>query len=346
MPWQDNNSGGPWGGGGDEDGGSGGRQKPWGQRGGSGEPPNLEDFLRRGQERLRQSLPGDGQGRPIWLLVIVALVLLWLAGSMVYRVNADEIAVIQRFGQYVREEQPGLHFKLPAPIETVQTPQVQRVNEIDITGSSDGSSSENLVLTGDQNLVDISYTIRWRIKMAQASKYLFVLQNPEETIREVAESAMREVLSTTPLNAAIGPQRAQVGKAVQERVQSVLDSYGAGIEIVGVFFKKVDPPNAVIQSFKDVTAAQQDAQSSVNRAKAYRQQLIARALGDAARFDAVYAQYKLAPEVTRKRLYLETMEQVLSGVDKVILDNKSGVVPYLPLPQVKSRPAETPAQEP
>ena len=137
MPWQDNNSGGPWGGGNDDDGGSGGRQKPRGQRGGGGgggQPPNIEDFLRRGQERLRQSLPGDGQGRPLWLLIFVALIALWLVGSMVYRVNADEVAVIQRFGQYVRDEQPGLHFKLPAPIETVQTPQLQRVNEIDNWG--------------------------------------------------------------------------------------------------------------------------------------------------------------------------------------------------------------------
>jgi len=342
MPWQNNGgSGGPWGSGG---GSGGGPRNPWGGGSGGGgggqQPPNLDDLIRRGQEKLRASLPGGAGGGSILGLAVGALVVLWLATSSVYRVNADEVGVVQRFGAYVRQSYPGLHFKLPAPIETVTKPKVTQENTIEI-GSAD-RATETLVLTSDQNIVDISYTVRWKIK--DAPNYLFHLANPELTIREVAESAMREAISNTPLDAAIGEQRGQVAQRVQTRVQEVLDSYNAGIEITGIFFRQVDPPAAAEQAFKDVSAAQQDAQSFINQANAYRQQLVAKAQGEAARFNAVYTQYRLAPAVTRKRIYLETMEDVLSDVDKVILDSKnSNVVPYLPLDQLRKRREPAPA---
>lgn len=340
MPWQNNGgSGGPWGSGG---GSGGGPRNPWGGGSGSGggggggqRPPDLDDLIRRGQERLRASLPGGGGGN-ILGLAVGALVVLWLATSSVYRVNADEVGVVQRFGEYVRQTYPGLHFKLPAPFETVTKPKVTQENTIEI-GSAD-RATETLVLTSDQNIVDISYTVRWKI--SDAPNFLFRLANPELTIREVAESAMREAISTTPLDAAIGEQRGQVAARVQARIQEILNSYNAGIEITGVFFRQVDPPAAAEQAFKDVSAAQQDAQSFLNQANAYRQQLVAKAQGEAARFNAVYQQYKLAPTVTRKRIYLETMEEVLADVDKVILDSgKSNVVPYLPLNELNKRRA-------
>ncbi|MGK2284960.1 protease modulator HflK [Pedomonas sp. V897] len=341
MPWQNNGgSGGPWGSGG---GSGGGPRNPWGGGSGGGgqQPPNLDDLIRRGQERLRATLPGGSGGGNIVGLAVGALVLLWLATSSVYRVNADEVGVVQRFGAYVRQTYPGLHFKLPAPIETVTKPKVTQENTIEI-GSAD-RATETLVLTSDQNIVDISYTVRWKI--SDAPNFLFRLANPELTIREVAESAMREAISNTPLDAAIGEQRGQVALRVQNRVQEILDSYDAGIEITGVFFRQVDPPAAAEQAFKDVSAAQQDAQSFINQANAYRQQLVAKAQGEAARFNAVYEQYRLAPAVTRKRIYLETLEDVLGDVDKVILDSNTGnVVPYLPINELRKRRAAPAAQ--
>ncbi|HEY4545634.1 MAG TPA: protease modulator HflK [Pedomonas sp.] len=344
MPWQNNGgSGGPWGSGG---GSGGGPRNPWGGGSGGGgggggqQPPNLDDLIRRGQERLRATLPGGTGGGNVLGLAVGALVLLWLATSSIYRVNADEVGVVQRFGAYVRQSYPGLHFKLPAPFETVTKPKVTQENTIEI-GAAD-RATETLVLTSDQNIVDISYTVRWKI--SDAPNFLFRVANPELTIREVAESAMREAISSTPLNAAIGEQRGQVAQRVQNRMQEVLDSYDAGVEVTGVFFRQVDPPAAAEQAFKDVSAAQQDAQSFLNQANAYRQQLVAKAQGEAARFNAVYEQYKLAPAVTRKRIYLETMEDVLSDVDKVILDSSSNnVVPYLPLNELNKRRAASAA---
>lgn len=331
MPWQ-NNNGGPWGGGGGNDQGP---RNPWGQGGGAGGPPprNLDDIIRKGQEKLRQTMTGgSGQGgaggRNVALLAGLALLALWIVSTSFYRVQADEVGVVQRFGAYVRQTGPGLNFKLPSPIETVATPKVTQENSIDI-----GTGEENLFLTGDRNIVDIGYTVRWRIRPGEADRFLYTLKDQETTIREVAEFAMREAVSRTPLVAAIGPQRAQIAQSVQNRVQETLDSYHAGINISGVFFSKVDPPSAVEQAFKDVSAAQQDAQTYINQSNAYRQQVLSRAQGETARFNALYEQFRLAPAVTRKRLYLETMEEVLRGVDKVIVE-PGGVVPYLPLDSV------------
>ena len=343
MPWQNNSgggSGGPWGGG---DGG----QNPWGQGGGSGGgdgpgpergSPDFEDFLRRSQERLRARLPGSSEGGPNWLWFLGIGLGLWVAFTSTYRVDAQERGVITRFGRYVETTGPGLHLKFPAPIDKVTKPKVEQVSSIDI-GSTEGNA-ENLMLTGDQNIIDIAYTVRWKIRSAE--KYLFQLADPEQTIREVAESAMRSEIARASLNNAIGPQRAQIAEQVRARLAETLDSYNAGIDIVGVDIKQADPPAAVDAAFKDVSASQQNAQGYINQARAYAQALIAQAQGEAAAFDAVYEQYRLAPEVTRKRMYLETMENVLSKVDKTIV-GANGVTPYLPLPELKRRAAAAPA---
>ena len=336
MPWQNNNGGpgGPWG-----SGDGGGPRNPWGsgpQRGGGGSGgkggPDFDEFIRRSQERLR-ALPGGGNRTP-WLYILLGALGLWILFTSFYRVDAQERGVVMRFGKYVATTGPGMHFKLPAPIDTVIKPKVEAVSTIDI-GSADGAA-ENLMLTGDQNIIDIAYTVRWKIK--DPEQFLFQFAEPEETIREVGESAMRAEIARASLNAAIGPQRAQIAEQVRIRMQELLDSYRAGVDVLGVDIKQADPPAAVDAAFKDVSAAQQNAQGYLNQARAYSQQLIAQAQGEAAAFDAVYAQYRLAPEVTRKRMYLETMENVLSKVDKTIIE-ANGVTPYLPLPEVQRRAA-------
>lgn len=332
MPWQ-NNNGGPWGGGG---GNNQGPRGPWGQGGGNGgpTPPNLEDLFRKGQERLKRSMPGGSGGFNIAGLAIGALALVWLVSTSIFVLGADEVGVVTRFGAYTRQAGPGANFKLPAPIEQVTVVKETVENSIDIGG--DGT--ERLVLTGDRNIINIAYTVRWRITPGSADKFLYSLKEPDTTIREVAEFAMREAMSRTKLTDAIGPQRAQIAAAVRNRVQDVLDSYQAGITITGVLFSRVDPPAAVEQAFKDVSAAQQDAQTYINQANAYRQQLVSKAQGETSRFNAVFEQYRLAPDVTQRRLYLETMEQVLSGMDKTIVE-AGGVVPYLPLDQASKSAA-------
>jgi membrane protease subunit HflK len=336
MPWQSNNggSGGPWG-----SGDGGGPRNPWGsgpQRGGGGSGgksgPDFDDFIRRSQERLR-GLPGGGNRTP-WLYILLGALGLWVLFTSFYRVDAQERGVVMRFGKYVSTTGPGMHFKLPAPIDTVVKPKVEQVSTIDI-GSADGSA-ENLMLTGDQNIIDIAYAVRWKIK--DPEQFLFQFAEPEETIREVGEAAMRAEIARASLNAAIGPQRAQIAEQVRIRMQELLDSYRTGVDVLGVDIKQADPPAAVDAAFKDVSAAQQNAQQYLNQARAYSQQLIAQAQGEAAAFDAVYAQYRLAPEVTRKRMYLETMENVLSKVDKTVIE-ANGVTPYLPLPEIRRRAA-------
>lgn len=329
MPWQ-NNNGGPWGGGGNQ-----GPRGPWGQGGGNGgpTPPNFEDLLRKGQEKLKRSMPGGSGGFNILGLAIGALAVIWLVSTSVFVLQADEVGVVTRFGAYTRQAGPGANLKLPAPIEQVTVVKETVENSIEIGGNG----SETLFLTGDRNIIDIAYTVRWRITPGSADKFLYSLKEPESTIREVAEFAMREAMSRAKLTDAIGPQRAQIAAAVRNRIQDVLDTYQSGATVTGVLFSKVDPPAAVEQAFKDVSAAQQDAQTYINQANAYRQQLVSKAQGETARFNAVFEQYRLAPDVTRRRLYLETMEQVLSGMDKTIVES-GGVVPYLPL-EPSSKPA-------
>lgn len=357
MPWQDNN----------ETGGSKrpegeGPKSPWGdapprrpvpQRGaggpgggGSGGGNEFEAFLRRTQEKLREAIPGGvggggGENLNSGRLLgygAAGLVILWIVMTSTYRIDAQERGVIMRFGQYVETVGPGFHFKLPAPIDTVLRPKVEQVNSFDI-GPADGAA-ENLMLTGDKNIIDIAYAVRWKINDPEL--YLFELAEPEKTIREVAESAMRAEIGNSVLNDAIGPQRAQIAEQVRERMQEMLNSYRAGIEIRGVDIKQADPPAAVDDAFKDVSAAQQDAQQYLNQSRAYAQQLLASAQGATAAFSAVYAQYKLAPEVTRKRMYLETMEDVLSKTNMTIVE-PGGVQSYLPLSEVQRRAPKPPA---
>ena len=328
MVWHLNNDssgGGPWGSG--STGGAGGGtppKSPWGEtpprrpttsRGPTGRG-DIDDFLRRSQDRLRGSLPGGGGqlGQVPWLLIAAVVLGIWLFFTATYRVQAQERGVVMRFGKYIETTGPGFHLKLPAPIDSVILKKVEQINSVDI-GPSDGTS-ENLMLTGDQNIIDIAYAVRWKIKNAEL--FLFELAEPEQTIHEVAEAAMRAEVGRATLNDAIGPQRAQIAEQVRERMQEILDSYRAGIEVRGVDIKQADPPAAVKDAFNDVSAAQQDAVQALNQSKGYAQQTIADAEGSAARFDAVFAQYKLAPEVTRKRMYLDTMENVLSKVDKTV----------------------------
>jgi membrane protease subunit HflK len=337
-PW------GPSGGGGDEpppgDGGG-----PWGEpprkrgRNSSSEPgPTLDDFLRRSRARFSG---GGFPGRPdasIFVWAVIALVLLWLVFTSVHSIAPAQRGVVSRFGRYSYTLQPGVGITLPSPIDRVKKVDVDNIRSADLGGGTD----EDLMLTGDQNLIDIAYTVRWNIRTPEL--YLFQLAEPEQTINQVAESAMRAVISGVTLRDAMGDRRADIEIQVAETMQRILDGYRSGIQIQGVAIKQADPPDAVNDAFKQVTAAQQDAKSYINQANAYALQITAKAQGESTAFDKVYEQYRLAPEVTRRRMYYETMEQVLSKVDKTIVE-APGVTPYLPLPQVqKSQPQQGPQQ--
>ncbi len=360
MPWNNQSGGGRRGG------GSGG---PWGQgpSGGSHQQPDLEELLKRSQDRLKQVMPGGG-GPPS--LLVAALMLLGAAVvayfAFFFIVRVDEAGVVLRFGKFDREVPPGLHFRLPYPIEEVRLPKVtaQNIIEIGFESSRAGRGgrdvpAESLMLTGDENIVVVGFVVRWRIKDAQ--KYLFNIQKPDETVREVAESAMREVVGQSDIKPIITEGRFQTQEAVQKLMQQVLDYYGSGIEILQVQMLKSEPPAQVIDAFRDVQAAQADKERYQNEAfayskkavaeargeadrivlgaKGYKEQAVADAEGQTARFLKIYDEYKKAPDVTRKRLYLETMERVLGGSDKIIVDGKvgQGVVPFLPLDQVQKR---------
>jgi membrane protease subunit HflK len=373
MPWS-NQGGGPWGTGG----GSGGGKGPWGsgpQPSGS-TPPDFEEFLRRSQEKLRSVLPGGNLGGKGLGLIVLAAIAIWgLSGF--FRVDPDELGVVLRFGKYVRDAKPGLNYHLPYPIESVLTPKVTRVNRIDIgmrlvedlrrgTTMRD-VPEESLMLTGDENIVDVDFSVFWLVKPDGAGDYLFNIQQPEGTVKAVAESAMREIVGRSTLQPIL-TTRQPVETAVQELMQSTLDKYGAGITITQVQLQKVDPPSQVIDSFRDVQAAradleraQNEAQTYANKvvpeargkaaqitqgAEAYREQTVAEAKGATSRFLKVYDEYKKAPDVTRQRMYLETMERLFGGTDKIIMDSgaSSGVVPYLPLDQLMRRPQQTTPQ--
>jgi membrane protease subunit HflK len=375
-PWDNN----PWG---------GGSRSPSGGSGGSGPGPrprtprplDFEEFLRRAQERFRRLLPGGfGSGSGI-ALIAIAIVVLWLASGF-YVVQPDEVGIVLRFGAYNRTTQPGLNYHLPSPIETVLEPKVTRVNRTEIgyrieanetTGAAENVQvpEESLMLTGDENIVDINFTVFWVIKNAQA--YLFNIRNPKKTVKAAAESAMREVVGEHKLAMELAAGRAEIEKDTQKLLQHLLDSYHSGIEVTAVTLQRVDPPGPVIAAFRDVQAAMADrarlrnvaeayrnsivpqargkAVQIMQQAEAYRQQAVARASGDAARFDEVYHAFLAAKDVTLQRIYIETMEQILANSNKVIIDNKAlgaqGVLPYLPLPgMTRARNTSAPAQPP
>ncbi|HXQ51066.1 MAG TPA: FtsH protease activity modulator HflK [Stellaceae bacterium] len=358
MSW--NQGGGPWGGGG------GGGQSPWGR---VPQPPNLEEILRKGQDRLRRFLPGGkGKGNGI-VIAALAVAVVWLLWSGVYTVAPDEQGIVLRFGAYDRTTNPGLNFKLPL-VETALTPKVTRVSRVEvgfrqIAGERQSRATElpeeSLMLTGDENIVDINFIVLWVIK--DAKSYLFNIRNPDGTVKSAAESAMREVIGHSEIASALTSGRPKIEADTQQLLQEILDSYHAGISIDNVQLQKVDPPNQVIDAFRDVQSAKIDQNRLINEAEAYRnnvvpvakgdgarlvqeaeayrQQVVLNAQGDAARFLSVYDSYRVAADITSRRLYIETMESILGHTNKIILDKaaaSSGVVPYLPLPQIQSAP--------
>jgi len=346
--------GGPWGGRGGGASGSGGGsgsgsngggddnlgpRNPWSQPprkrpGGAGKmgPSALDELIRRGRAQFGGGLPNP-QGRSVLLWALGAFVLVWLVFTSLHTVGPQQRGVITRFGKYAGTVGPGVTLTFPAPVDRLAKVDVDNIHTIDIDNGA--GSDQNLVLTGDQNIVDLAYSVRWNIR--EPELYLFELADPDDTIREVAESAMREELARVSLNDAIGSQRSQIEARVAQRMQELLDSYRAGVAIQGVAIKQADPPAEVIDAFKQVSAAQQKKQSYLNDARAYALQLTSTAQGEATAFDKVYAQYKLAPEVTRRRMYYETMEKILAKTDKTVIE-APGVVPYLQLPP-SARPA-------
>ena len=370
MPWSNQSGGGGWKGGGG----------PWGPRPGPGQQPDLEEILRRSQDRLRQAMPGGRMGGPFAVLIAVVLVALVGFFGFTVRVNPDELGIVLQFGKYVRQLPPGLNFRWPYPIEQVELPKVTRINRIEIgmrgssSDSRDASSTirdvpeESLMLTGDENIVDVDFVVFWRI--ADAPNFLFNIQNPEGTVKAVAESAMREIVGQGDIEPILTEARAKTEFDVQALMQKVLDTYGAGVQVTQVQLQKVDPPAQVIDAFRDVQAAradqerlQNEAQAYANRiipeargeaerilqaAQGYRDQVIAVAKGEADRFISVYDQYKKAPDVTRQRIFIETMEKVLGDTEKVIVDDKAGpgVVPFLPLSEFTKKPSPPPEGQP
>lgn len=372
MPWSNQNGGGgPWGGG-----GGGKNQGPWGNGpqgprggGGGGNPPDLEELIRRGQESLKRVLPGgggggggapSGSGKLIGAIVVVGLVALWLMQS-IYTVQPDERGVELRFGQPKDEiSQPGLHV-IFWPFETVEVATIVE-REIDSGGSSrtDGNTT-GLMLSGDQNIVDVQFKVLYAVNDPKA--YLFNVARPEDTLRMVSESAMREVVGRRPAQDIFRDNREAIATEVLAIIQNVMDAFPAGIAINRVSIEDVAPPREVADAFDEVQRAEQDEDRFVEEANqyanqrlgqargrgaqireeasAYKDRVVNEATGEAQRFLSIYEEYSKAPEVTRKRLYLETMEKVLGGSDKVILGQEggSGVVPYLPLPEIKKNSA-------
>lgn len=368
MPWTNNSGGGggPWGGGGGRSGG------PWGGGGGGGfQQPDLEGLLRKAQDQVRRFTPrGFGGGKGIAAIGVILLAL-WVASGF-YRVQPDEQGVVMRFGEFVRSTPPGLNYALPVPIEHVMTPRVTRINRIDIgfRSSVEGTRptptrdviEESLMLTGDENIIDIDFAVFWRIR--QAGEFLFNTRNPEQTVKSAAESTMREMIGRTPIQPALTEARAQIEQEVRRTTQAIMDSYGAGVEITQVQLQKVDPPAAVIDAFRDVQRANADrervrseaesfrndviprargeAERLVQEASGARESQVARANGEGQRFTSVLAAYSQARDITRLRMYLETMEEVLRDNPKVIVDERvQNVVPFLPLGELGQRPPTT-----
>lgn len=337
--------GGPWGSR-DEDAGNkgdGGPRNPWnppprgnepGDRGPRG-PSAIDELLRRARDSFGGGLPQRPGGRSLWPYLVAAVVIIWILLTSFHRIGPQERGVVAVLGSYSKTLDPGIGVTLPAPFASVTTVDIEEIRTIDL--GSAGNESEKLVLTADQNIINLGYSVRWNI--SDPKQYAFQIADPDATLNEVAESAMRAVIATVSLTDAMGAGRNAIESQVQERMQSILDGYGAGIRIQGVAIKQADPPDQVNDAFKEVTAAQQAAETYINQSQAYAQQLSAQSQGEAAAFDKVYEQYKLSPDVTRRRMYYETMERVLAGVNKTIVET-GNVTPYLPLPALRpNRPA-------
>jgi len=370
MAW--NNQGGPWGGGGGQ---GGGGPSPWSRGpGGGGQPPDFEEMLRRGQDRMKNLLPGGmGPGKVGGILVGVAAAL-WLASGL-YQVQPGEVGVPLIFGKYTGDTTPdGLHWNWPAPIGHVLTPNVKALNTVEI-GFRGGSSSvsggssieeESLMLTGDENIVQVEAVVQWHID--DVEKYLFAIRDPNnqqspdapktDTVKNAVEAAIREIIGQNQFEYVYTVGREKVGDQAQVLAQKILDAYNSGILIDKLALQRVDAPQEAIDAFIDVQKAKADRESAVNdaqgyfnrvkqdaegqaiqlvrQAEAYKAEKIAVAQGDAQRFISVYDQYKANPDVTARRLYLETMESIMANMNKVLIDDTGtgGAVPYLPLDQL------------
>jgi modulator of FtsH protease HflK len=384
---------------GDQGNGDRGRGGPFGNGpfgngpfgGGGGSSPDLDRLIAQAQAFIRGLIGGGGPGGPGrgqpsripgsrgLLLILLGIVVIWLCSGF-YRVQPDEQGVVMRFGAYAYWTPPGLHWHLPWPVESVLRPTVTRINRTEI-GYRSGSGAdvpmqagrdavgrdvlaESLMLTGDENIIDIDVAIFWRVSNAAA--YLFNTANPDGLVRVVAESSLREVIGRTPIQPALTQLRAQIESDVHKETQEILDRYHAGVEITQVQLQKVDPPAAVVESFRDVQRANTDAERMRNEADSYRNDIVPRARGDAARivaegqgakasvvaqatgqsqrFDSVLKAYQQAKDVTLRRLYLDTMEDVLSHSQPLIVDDKlKGIVPFLPLTPAPAQPTSAPA---
>ncbi|MCK5423965.1 MAG: FtsH protease activity modulator HflK [Emcibacter sp.] len=347
MPWQNNNDGGK-------------DRGPWGSGPGGGgqEPPDIDELIRKGQDKFRSAFGGGrggkGGGKGMFMMIILMFTVGYLYSAF-YKVQPDEAGVVLRFGKWIETKGTGLHFHFP-PIDQVIIPKVTAVNKIDV--GFGGGKKERQMLTGDENIVDVQYSILWRIK--DPARFLFNLEQREQSIKAVSESAMREVVARTAIQQIMTSERLAIEIEVRGIMQTVLDSYEAGIEITQIKMDTVSPPAQVSEAFNDVQKAEADRDKTINEAKkyqnkivptargqaermnqeaeAYKARAITKAEGESARFLSVYEQYKLAKDVTRRRLYLETMERILGNTDKVILENEnSGVLPYLPLPAIKKQ---------
>ena len=353
MSWSDNNNNNPWG----SQGGGNGR----------GQGPDMDNVIRDLQNKFKGFIPGSFFGKLGPLVIIIALVLIWLASGF-YRVLPDEQGVVLQFGKYIKTTQPGLNYHIPYPIERVLTPKVTKVNivEIGYRQSPDNRTTqirdvpeESLMLTGDENIVDIDFSVFWIIN--DAGKFLFNVQVPELTIKSAAETSMREVIGQSKIQSIFTEGRTEIEDKTRVLIQSILDDYETGVTITQVQTQKADPPGEVIDSFRDVQAARADLERQRNEAEAYANDIIPRARGEAeqilqsaegykqkviadsegkaARFLSIQSEYAKAPVVTKQRIFYETMESVFGDMDKIIIDNDSGqgVLPYLPLPEISKK---------
>ena len=354
-------------------------QSPWGSPPGGGgnggfrrgpTPPNIDEVIEKIQKIINKFLGGGKGGSKPILFGLIILVIIW-ALSGLYRVLPDEQGVVLRFGKFVKTTQPGLNYHLPFPVESVLTPKVTKVNRMDIgfrserdSGFSTGGGvadvpQESLMLTGDENIVNIDFSVFWVIK--DAGNFLFKIQDPEGTVKAAAETAMREVIAKSDIQPILTEGRSKIEVETQEIIQTILDDYESGIQITQVQTQKADPPDQVIDAFRDVQAARADMERSKNEAEAYandviprargeaqkilqaaeayKKEVVAKAEGEASRFLAIYNEYAKAKQVTQERMFLETMETVLADINKIIIDKESGsgVVPYLPLPELKKK---------
>ncbi len=360
MNWNDNNN--PW--------GSGGGKNPWG--GGSSNNKDFEDTIKKAKDSFNKF--NIGKPRNISFIIIIGL-LLWLATGF-YRVEPDEQGVELLFGKWNQSTtQPGLHYFFPTPIGQTVTPKVEVIRKINVgyrTASDLGFSSnsnaerkvaeESLMVTGDQNISDVQFTVLYKIK--DAGNFLFQLRNPEQTVKDMAESVMREVVGQRDLQFLLTEGRQEVEQVARSDLQDILDSYKSGVLIQSIQLQSVDPPDQVIDAFDEVQRARQDKERLVNEANSYLNKIVPNARGEAARlveeataykeqvvkqaegvaqnFIDVYNSYKDAKDVTIRRIYLETLREVLEGPNKIILDdtgNGQGVVPYLPLNELKNNKA-------